>query len=183
SQRNGQPEMVRLLLRQGADPNGRAVSGTSPEGSRGTGGCSGLPLSSPGLTPLHVACRMASSRYGQSMERRYGWTWTELIEMLIDAGADVNAIDGEGMAPLHCAGHDEAMVLIDHGTDIDAIDGSGNTPLHRAARRGDLDAAGLLISAGAQLNIANDDDRTPLAVAEAGRHEAVAETLRGFGAR
>lgn len=190
----GRPEMVRLLLEHGADPNGRAVL---PEpvpawirdprdptrGPSGPGMGRLELLWPPGLTPLHVAARMAGSDYGRQFHRRFGWTWAELMEMLIEAGAEVDARDGFGRTPLHSAGPEEAPVLLAGGADVNVTDLRGATPLHRAAAVGDLALVELLLNAGAAPDMQDAQGRTPLAVAEANERWRVISALRDWAAR
>ena len=60
----------------------------------------------------------------------------EIVEQLIESGADVNANNRDEGTPLHEAafmGHDQiGRILIQNGADIDAIDENGETPLNRA---------------------------------------------------
>ena len=44
-----------------------------------------------------------------------------------------------------------ARVLLDHGADVDALDGQGRTALHRAATAGELAMVRLLLAAGASV--------------------------------
>ena len=65
----------------------------------------------------------------------------EAVKQHLDAGADVNATDGDGWTPLHKAapnGHKEiAELLIAKGADVNAKDDMfGRTPLHSAASDG-----------------------------------------------
>ena len=78
----------------------------------------------------------------------------ELVRMLVEAGADVNACGGVTRAtPLHMAARrgfvEIAQALIECGADIQARDTKGATPLRRAinCRRGDV--ASLLQTVGA----------------------------------
>ena len=55
------------------------------------------------------------------------------LQILVDHGADVNAVDGSGMTPMHGAaqkGLDEVVqYLADHGAKLDTKDKRGRTPL------------------------------------------------------
>jgi hypothetical protein len=60
--------------------------------------------------------------------------WCELVELLIQYGANVNAVDGMGRTPLHCAALADypgtVRILIEHGADMLARDASGHIPAH-----------------------------------------------------
>jgi ankyrin repeat protein len=63
-------------------------------------------------------------------------------------------------------GHrDVVRLLIETGADVNATSGTGFTPLMFAARQGDVDAARMLISAGADVQRAAADGATALMVA------------------
>ena len=86
-----------------------------------------------GATPLHRA-----ATFGHK----------EIAELLIDKGADVNAVGGLlGWTPLHSAangGHKEvAELLITKGADVNA-NIRGWTPLHEAVDEGHTETADLL---------------------------------------
>ncbi|MBS0652701.1 MAG: ankyrin repeat domain-containing protein [Verrucomicrobia bacterium] len=70
-----------------------------------------------GTTPLQAAC---------------SHNHTRIMEMLIEAGADVNVKERNGMTPLHraCQRNDENMIkfLVFKGADVEAKDNNGHTP-------------------------------------------------------
>ena len=78
-----------------------------------------------GYTPLHVACEKG---------------FPEIVKILIDAGADVDASDNLGNTPLMaCVVADDApgqsdcaRLLIEAGADVARQDEDGNTALHFA---------------------------------------------------
>jgi len=116
---NGQPEMMRLLVKHGADIDARSkvhdwerqVSGEPRAQYRPRGG----------LTPLLFAARQGCLR---------------CVEVLVEAGADIDMTDPEGITPLLMAidniRFDVADYLIDHGASIDKWDWFGRTPLYSA---------------------------------------------------
>jgi ankyrin repeat protein len=62
--------------------------------------------------------------------------------MLLDHGADINAVDSSGNTVLHAAfeklcreNYDYIKMLLDHGADINAVNNSGKTVLHAALKR------------------------------------------------
>lgn len=96
----------------------------------------------------------------------------ELARALIEAGADIRALDEEGMTPLHFAASGNAptvlRALVEAGADIEARKNEfGWTPLHFASER---EAVNALVEAGADIDARDSDGDTPLHVA-ASRNE------------
>ncbi|MFV0949284.1 ankyrin repeat domain-containing protein [Wolbachia endosymbiont of Nasonia giraulti] len=88
------------------------------------------------------------------------------VVRLINAEADVNAVDKNGAAPLHIAAvKDNAetiKVLIEAGADVNKVENSGKTPLHFAAFTGRSKAIKVLIDLGANIEAKDQKGRTPL---------------------
>jgi ankyrin repeat protein len=119
----------------------------------------------------------------------------EIVEMLLDAGADINAdeIGWAGGKPLHWASEHEpatVKVLLDRGADVNARnvkDGSdfrGFTPLMmNASQKNDCaEATELLIEAGADIHATDPNGRTALDIALEKGLSRISETLRKQGA-
>ncbi len=134
-----------------------------------------------GSTPLHLAA--AAGRL-------------ETVELLLDAGADVNARNGNGATPLHKAAGQSfsadarvlrararvVELLIWSGAAPDARDERGRTPLHWLARYPDLDSARALLEAGASPAAADHAGETPLHRAAAFGHTEMMSLLLAEGA-
>jgi ankyrin repeat protein len=94
-----------------------------------------------------------------------------LIAVLVRHGANPNAHDGGNWTPLHFAAQgywpEAAELLLQHGATVDARDDFGNAPLWRAvfASRGRGDVIKVLLSAGADKNLKNNHNVSPLDLA------------------
>jgi len=92
----------------------------------------------------------------------------DVIEWLLEKGADVNHQDRNGWTPLHFAVQERqpetVALLIAHGADANLQDGYGNGPLWRAAfdARGDYGFVKTLVAAGADPNHKNKSDKSPI---------------------
>ncbi len=85
-----------------------------------------------GAEPLHYAADGGPSKYRDSDGQR------EVIAYLIEVGADPNATDKSGVAPLHRGVRNRSSAavsaLIDRGADPLRANKSGSTPLHLAVQ-------------------------------------------------
>ncbi len=94
--------------------------------------------------------------------------YTEVTRLLLEAGADVGALDpGMKATALHAAayaGHAAAAkLLVEHGIDIDKQGPyNGYTALHDAIWQNNVDVAQILIDAGANLHLKSSSGQTPL---------------------
>ena len=117
--------------------------------------------------PLHWACDRGN---------------TEIAKLLIEYGADVNAI-GIGTSPLHWACHrgntEMAKLLIEHGADVNASE-YGRTQLHRAIDMCEREIVKLLIEYGADVNAKDESGWTPLDIAKANPWKWEQTEIDGF---
>ena len=92
----------------------------------------------------------------------------DLIELLIENGADVNAKsrNDDGMTPFHWACKEckleAANFIIKHGANVNTSNNDGNTPLHDSCRIGHVELSKYLIDSGADVNARNIKGQTPL---------------------
>jgi ankyrin repeat protein len=75
-----------------------------------------------------------------------------------------------------------AGLLIGAGADVNGGDAQGWRPLHLAAANANLDSIKALVAQGAEVSAANNEGKTPLAVATEKSHREAAALLRRFGA-
>lgn len=106
---------------------------------------------------------------------------TELVELLLTAGADISLQDANGQTALHLAaasGHvDIVRLLLRAGADVNAQDPSGWTPINQAATVGHAEVVQVLLQAGADTEIPNNGGRVPLQQAAGLGHADVVRVL------
>ena len=113
-------------------------------------------INEDGSTPLHRAVEGDTNTERETEN-------LEIIELLIDKGADVNGKDDNDDTPLHLStNRNISELLIAQGADVNAKDCFGGTPLHSIIFNEDKDLVALLITNGADLNSMNEDGQTPL---------------------
>ena len=160
-------DAVRTLLEAGADVDGAKAGAPTPLSFAKSAAVAQMLLSQNadlefvGFAPFGTPMHMAASG-GKAF----------LIEMLIEAGADVEARGANGQTPLHSAagGYSESRlaveVLLRAGADVTASDDFGMTPLQSAARRNkNPEVLKLLLAAGAERNERTEDGRSLLHLA------------------
>ena len=112
-----------------------------------------------------------------------------IVQLLLQAGADPQAVDNEGLTPLHRGAVNSNPVVTAHllaaGADPNALDNEGYTPLHHSAAGG---ASGRviarLLAAGADPLAESNDGRTPLhsALRYAVVRDVISALVQGGGA-
>src|SRR6185295_18901715 len=132
------PAIVKVLIAHGADvnarsnfvpaANGRGFEGRTPVGPQPGQGVE--EFASGWLTPLMFAAREGD---------------VESARLLVAAGADVNAIAGDGKDALGLSifngNYDVASFLIDHGSNVNHADTQRFTPLFWAVDRRNMETA------------------------------------------
>lgn len=147
-----------------------------------------------GRTPLMVACSNShlpsrqdigdecATAQGQPDGER-----SNVIEVLLERGADVMKGDRRGFLPLHEAcrnssGGRQSKVsivrkLLDFGSPVNAAGVECGTPLHIACYHSDIETVEELLRRGAYPSLRDYDGRMPLHIAAAKSTEQVVETL------
>ncbi len=112
----------------------------------------------------------------------------EVVMLLLQKGADINAKNPHGDTPLHHAvseGHKEVVkLLLQKGADVTAKNCNGYTPLHFAAHSGYTDIVEMFIEQGADITVKNDIhfNNTALHYAARDGHKKTVELLLAKGA-
>lgn len=107
----------------------------------------------------------------------------EVVQILIDRGADVAATNNVGLTALHFTRNVEVTrTLLQNGAMVDVPMSHGATLLHQASTSGFTEIVELLLDSGAAVDARNGKDSTPLHLACWSGHTEVAKRLLAKGA-
>lgn len=100
------------------------------------------------------------------------------VELLLEYGAQPNALDGNKDTPLHWAAFKDnpecVRALLESGAHPNTRDYNNDTPLSWAAMKGNLESVRVLLDYGAQVHVTNLKGQTPIS-------RLVALLARGLG--
>lgn len=185
---NGRIEVVRFILSE----NGADIHAEDDYGRTAfeLAACSGHVAIVKELLSRGAVYRETYFRSVTTLQQVAGVGYEEILQLMIEAGADVNApaaVDDNGYTALCAAakgGHEGVVeILLGAGADpnIQNKDGGGCTALQAAAKEGHKAVVEGLLTAGADVDASICDD-SPLQAAATAGHSVIVEMLLGAGA-
>ena len=178
----GKVDALRLLLARGAGVQVRWVPAHSGEavirelvGPVEAGGAKPVSAEVPAKPTVHPLIRAARDARKwalgvTALHLAASTEKTEVVRLLLDAGAEADVKTDEGVTPLFVAAAkgrtDTAKLLLAAGADVNAAATTGDTPLHAAAAEGHLETVAVLLQAGAGVNTMNRQGQTPVDAVE-----------------
>jgi ankyrin repeat protein len=151
------PEMTKLLIAKGANVNAKNTNGMTPLHTTQSKAIAKILLAAG--TKINI--KEENARNGEDTTLLHNAAkigFKELVQQLINNGANVVVIDSKQRTPLHYAATKEVAALLIR--DINARDESGNTPLHLAVQNKRPEIIYFLIANGAKVNIENSEGNT-----------------------
>ena len=150
---DGHIEIVKLLLKAGADPN---------------------QINDDGQTPLYRAIEYTRSAI-KKLDR------IEIVKLLLFYGANPNIASEYGTTPLIRAAEvgviEIVKLLLDNNADPNHANDKGAVPLGWAAAKGHIEIVELLLNRGANPNVVNNKGGVPLHFAAENGHAEIVELL------
>lgn len=123
-----------------------------------------------GWRPIHAACY-------HEFSKSTAWLLTLEVELSPQCEEMAGYTPLHMLICTKVANYKLIELMIDSGADIKAVDKNLDTPLHLAVYWGHLDVVKLLVSRGANLHVLNKKARNPLAVAQRYKELQIGEYL------
>ena len=130
-----------------------------------------------------VASVHCHGEFGRTSAIRCSWNGhSDILQFLLEQGANADRSDYVGWTPLHFAAmhnkYECAAVLLRHGVMLDNVTIKGETALWFASMKGHLPIVQLLVQSGADIEIAQlYNGKTPIVIAREKGHTAVVAYL------
>jgi ankyrin repeat protein len=177
----GFPDVVRLLLAAGADPNATIGRGST---------ALSMAVDKKYREIVHMLLDGGAAVDAEEGDGRTPLVWAaergdeHTVAALLDRGADLNHIvRSNGATALHVAAQEQhekvVELLLARGARVNLRTASGNTPLHFAAYAGNTKIAALLLQHGADPKVVNRAKKTPRDVAGERGHVGVVQMMGG----
>ena len=187
-----QVEVAKLLIRYGADVNAQDKTGNTPI-------YYAVENAHLKMIKLLLTNKANVKDNPELLNTAVKKNCKEIIEILLQHGADINASDKYGITALHCTASDKcecldeytdanninediAKLLLSKGANVNAQTKSGKTILHAAIYDRNVKVVELLLEYNVDVNSTYKDDRTPLHLSAQEADEVISEMLLNKGA-
>lgn len=161
--KNGDAEMIRLLLLHGADEDGLSDEGCSA--LCGTV-CGGYMAATQALLTAGADVNIECDHDRSVLHSAVHEGSVDVLRALLEAGIDVESADIEGRTALHwsviCSTQEVIGALVEAGANVHARDDTGATPLHDAAKVANQVAVLAFLKHGAEVNAKDNIECVPL---------------------
>lgn len=106
----------------------------------------------------------------------------DILKLLLEAGANIEAKDTKRQTPLHLAASYKVAAeivtfLVNNHANLNALDGDGKTPLIHSAMEGYLETTKILVARGARIDIKDKNGKTAADQASSNVKDLVSPTL------
>ena len=152
------PEMAKLLIAKGANVNAKNKNGITPLHTARSKEIAQILLA----VGAKINIKEDNARNGKGTPLLHNAAkigFKELVQQLLNNGANIVIRDSKKRTPLHYAATKEIAAWL--MLDINARDEYGNTPLHLAVQDNRPEIVSFLIANGAKINVKNNEN-TPL---------------------
>jgi ankyrin repeat protein len=162
---SGRSDTVRILLNLGADATARNIDNDLPMHIAARNGHKDVVCQLMSQERLDARGFREKTALYSAAQRGY----MDLVQMLLDHGADANIADSSGFRPISVCleeGHEDiALLLLERGVEVDFEGPGDENPLHVAARTGSEIVVKALLEAGCNARGLTATQETPLLIA------------------
>jgi len=170
----GKIDVALTLIEAGANLEIKGQKGWTALHNAASGGDKGYKEVAEGLIKHHASVDALSETLLTPLHEAAGKSLVDLVRLLVDAGADVNARDKFSNTPLRmCASNAQSFanletfkqtvqILLDAGADINSGTTINTTSLHSVVKWGNIDAVRFMIEHGADPNIRTTKGELPI---------------------
>jgi len=185
----GKIDVAVMLIEAGANLEIKGQKGWTALHNAASGGDKGYKEVAEALLKAHASVDALSETMLTPLHEAAGKSWVDLVRLLVDAGANVNARDKFSNTPLRmCASNAQSFatldtfkqtvkILLDAGADINSGTTINTTSLHSVVKWGNVEAVRFMLEHGADPNIRTTKGELPIDFAKTAEMRALLEPV------